>query len=575
MRRRMTLLCFLWLPVLGWGQPPPDNVALDKPYTLSPAPNYALCLDPGDATQLTDGVYVDGHFWTRPGTVGWSGGGLRFITIDLGEVLPIAGLSLNTAAGVAEVYWPRSILIFVSDDGQAWHSVGDLTEMVSPDFLPEYGNYAVRKLAADTLETHGRYVQLAVQPDRNYAFVDEIEVHRGPDALLANALPGPAVANVAEQMKLEAFGKLVRAQLRRDLAAAREDIGAPGLAEAQRTALTGKADRLAAQIADMPPIGPEGFRAVLPMTDLERAVFALQAEVWRAQGKPALRAWHTHRWDPLAPSDEPPAGADPPALAVRLMNGERRADVLNLTNAATADAELVLRVEGLPGGPNPPYLGVAEVLHTGTRDAASVAAALPAARREGSGFGLSVPSGMTAQAWVQFRPTDLPAGEHAGTVVVEQAGEIVARVALRLTVSRLALPAEATLLLGGWDYSDGVGTYGVTAENREAFIEYLQDHRVNVPWATGGVMPEGTYDDDGNLLEEPDTTRFDEWVGQWPDARLYMVYVTGRDAFAGAEVDTEQFATRVGNWARFWAQHMLDLGLEAGQLGYLSYDEPS
>ncbi|MBM3477190.1 MAG: discoidin domain-containing protein, partial [Armatimonadetes bacterium] len=283
---RQSALLVATLPLLSPlcpAQPAPGNLALNKPYTLSPAPNYALCLDPGDATQLTDGVYVEGHFWTREGTVGWSGGGLRFITIDLGQVCPISGLSFNTAAGVAEVYWPKSLLILVSDDGQAWHSVGDLMEMLDPGFLPEYGTYAIKKLGTESLETHGRYVELVVQPDRNYAFVDEIEVHRGPDALLAKALPGKAVANVADQMKVEAFGKLVRTQLRRDLQAAREDIAAPGLADAQRTALTGKADQLAVEIADMPPIEPEGFRAVLPMTDLERAVFALQAEVWRAQ----------------------------------------------------------------------------------------------------------------------------------------------------------------------------------------------------------------------------------------------------------------------------------------------------
>ena len=50
---------------------PADNIALHKPYTLAPKPAYAHCTDLGDATQLTDGVYVQGYFWTQPGTVGW------------------------------------------------------------------------------------------------------------------------------------------------------------------------------------------------------------------------------------------------------------------------------------------------------------------------------------------------------------------------------------------------------------------------------------------------------------------------------------------------------------------------
>ncbi|MBP7950741.1 MAG: hypothetical protein KA004_13905 [Verrucomicrobiales bacterium] len=34
-----------------------ENLALGKPCTLDPKPNDALCSDPGDQAQLTDGVY--------------------------------------------------------------------------------------------------------------------------------------------------------------------------------------------------------------------------------------------------------------------------------------------------------------------------------------------------------------------------------------------------------------------------------------------------------------------------------------------------------------------------------------
>ncbi len=568
-------LILLSATTLCLAQAAPENVALHKPYTLSPPPNYGLCTDPGDATQLTDGVYSQGYFWTQKETVGWGGGGVKFITIDLGQVVPISGLSFNTAAGVAEVHWPKSSLVFVSDDGKAWHKVGDLIEMLEPDFLPKYGTYAVKKLTTSALNTHGRYVQLVLQPDQSYLFVDEVEVTRGPETLLNAALPGAAIADVAAQMKQEAFSGLVRAQLRRDLAAARADLATPGLAEDRRQALTGKADGLEAQIREMAPVAPEGFRAILPMTDLERAIFAFQAEVWRAQGKPALRLWHAHRWEYLAPSDEPPANAEPAALAVRMMNGERRADVLNFTNAAEPDAKLRLRIEGLPGGSNPAYVTIHEVLHTGTRHAASVAAALPVAKREGDGFAITVPSGMTVQAWFEFQPRGLAAGKHEGKLIVERDGAPPATVPLRLTISPVKFPEQATLFVGGWDYTDDGGSYGITAKNREAVIRYLQDHRVNVTWAGGSAMPPGKFDDQGNLTEKPDTARFDEWVKKWPGARLYMVYVGGAESFAGAKVGTDEFGVRVGNWAHFWAQHMRDLGLQPSQLGTLEYDEPN
>ena len=50
---------------------PSENIALGASYTMEPGPNYSLCSDPGDAEQLTDGVYTDGFFWVQKSTVGY------------------------------------------------------------------------------------------------------------------------------------------------------------------------------------------------------------------------------------------------------------------------------------------------------------------------------------------------------------------------------------------------------------------------------------------------------------------------------------------------------------------------
>ncbi|MCX7599216.1 MAG: hypothetical protein N2512_10195 [Armatimonadetes bacterium] len=573
----------------------PRNIALGKPYTLSPAPNYQHCTDPDDAIQLTDGQYVEGYFWTQKGTVGWAGGGRKFITLDLGEVRPISGISFDTAAGVAEVGWPASILIYLSDDGQLWHCVGDLMEMVSRETLPPYGEYARRKLTAMGWRVHGRYVQLAVELGGWYGFVDEIEVYEGEAAALGEPLPGEPVEDVPAHLTLMAFNALLREQLRRDLQAVREDIQAPGVEEQQRRELSARAEAIAQRIGQAPLVRPEGFRAVLPMTDLEREIFALQAEVWRAQGKPLLRVWHCHRYDHLSPSAEPGDGektadgakagdaaerytsAQPARISVRMMNGEVRADVVNFTNAASQPAQLRLRIEGLPGGVNPDYVTVHEVLHVGTRnfDRGTVAAALVEAQRDGEGWTITVPSGMTSQAWVEFKPRTAPAGEHTGRLVVQPASGQPVNVPLQLIISPIKFPTEQTLLVGGWCYTDGAGAYGVTPQNREAFISFLREHGVNAPWATSAAMPEGEYDADGNMTRQPDTARFDEWVSKWPDARLYMVFLAKGDSIAGHKMGTPSFEKAVGQWARFWADHVRTLGLKPSQVGFLVYDEPS
>lgn len=83
-----------------------ENVARGKRYTLQPTPGYPHCTDPGDTSQLTDGQYTVGYFWTQKSTVGWVRNQNLVITLDLGEHVPISGLSLNSAAGIAGVKWP-------------------------------------------------------------------------------------------------------------------------------------------------------------------------------------------------------------------------------------------------------------------------------------------------------------------------------------------------------------------------------------------------------------------------------------------------------------------------------------
>lgn len=550
-----------------------ENIALGRPYTMEPRPGYSYCTDPGDATQLTDGEYSEGYFWTRPTTVGWTGSALRYITIDLGEDRPIRGVSFSTAAGVAEVRWPQSILMFVSLDGQTWHEVGDLMQLYREhSTLPEYGEYAVRRIWTDDLRTHGRYLQLAIEPNGSYLFCDEIEVYRGEDAWLAESLPGEPLANVQIALERRRVTRLIAEQFRRDLDAVRADIAQlpPG---GRRAEFELRATGLAEQIDEMVAPPMEGFVAILPMTPLEAEIFALQAEVWRAQGKAEMRLWDRHRWEPLAPSAEPEddAGA---AVEVAMMSNEYRADVFNITNASDRDQRLRLRITGLPGGDNPEYITVHGVEHVGTRWFTSVAAALPEAERVGTDWQIDVPRGMTRQVWVAVNRPDLDAGTYTGRIELTSAAGFRAQVPISLRIYPLRFPDETTLMVGGWAYTDAERIYGVTPENRDAIIRHLQEHFVNAPWATGASIMSGRFDDEGNIIEPPDTARFDAWVERWPDAKMYLVFAAVGGSFDGARMDTQIFANKVGAWAQFWSAHMEELGKRPDQLGLLLVDEP-
>ena len=85
-----------------------------------------------------------------------------------------------------------------------------------------------------------------------------------------------------------------------------------------------------------------------------------------------------------------------------------------------------MNLTGLPGGTNPGYVTVHEVLFTDTKDRVPIAAALPEAKRTGGGYQVGVPAGCSRQvsAWREAERhdsvaayeaylRDYPAGAHA------------------------------------------------------------------------------------------------------------------------------------------------------------------
>ncbi len=61
----MAIIIILFPHFLTAAQQEHENVAKGRAYTMQPPPNYGLCTDAGDATQLTDGVFTEDYFWTQ------------------------------------------------------------------------------------------------------------------------------------------------------------------------------------------------------------------------------------------------------------------------------------------------------------------------------------------------------------------------------------------------------------------------------------------------------------------------------------------------------------------------------
>jgi hypothetical protein len=545
-----------------------ENIALGASCAFDPAPNYQLCTDPGDAVQLTDGVYTVGYFWTQASTVGWSNA-VPVITLDLGTDQPIRGISYNTAAGVAGVSWPRAIHLFIAGEDGAFHEAGELVALHRRHESPPAEEYAVHRFWTDELHTHGRYLALAVVASP-FVFVDEIEVFAGEAAWLEEPIPGQAV----DELRDGTWAAEVQAGRQRrfigDMQALLDKADSIGVSAAVRDEILCEWDSVLEALAEE-EVAPD-FRAVLPYGPLHERVLAVQARLWGEEGRQGWTVWQTPPWEHLPYLVDPPHEASL-EMQVHVMQAEFRAGSINLTNATSRPRIARLRLEGLPGGNDPPWVTIHQVEWTDTADGEPVADALPEAARADGDHVVRVPSGFTRQVWLTFHPVDVPAGDYVGSIVVDDGSEI-RRVPLSVYVHPYAFPAAHRLHLGGWDYVNGAGARAVTEENRELLVTHLREHFVDRPWATSTVMPAGQYDSAGQMITPPDTTEFDSWLELWAGADRYQVFAAVSSSFAGLAAGTEQFDAAVGQWAQFWSDHALESGLASDQLAVLLVDEP-
>ena len=539
-------------PAAGGG-----NIAAGRPYRMHPRPNYPHCTDPGDRTQLTDGVYAKGYFWVQKPTVGWTNAAFVTVTIDLGAAAPIGGVSFNTAAGVAGVRWPMAILVLVSDDDKTYHHVGDLaTSSVSA------AGYAVHRFRTEKLATRGRYVKLMVVGNGAFVFVDEIEVYRGAKELLGRPSGGQRVTDVGRFLRHRQVTVGVRRRLRADLSAVAEAAKAAKLPSAELSAVAKQIDRVKVDAVDE-------LRTVLPLNELHRRIFAVQAAVWRTRFAGPLVVWRKNRWDMLSPTEPPRTGGA--RLDVAMMRREYRGAAFQISNVSPKTMTCHLRFASLPGGACPNYVRLYEVPFTDTKSGVPVAAAMPEARHDADAWRVDVPAGMTRQVWLTFGPDTPPAGEHRGRLVV-QPGDLA--VPVRLKVYPLTFPAQPALHLCGWDYTDRDACYNVTPANRAAVIRMLREYYVDAPWAQRSAMPAGAYDRTGKMTRPPDDGAFRTWLGRWPDARRYLVFLSVSSRFAGVEMGSPAFRAALTAWINWWVRRLGQLGVPAEKLGLLLVDEP-
>lgn len=177
--KKMYLLILLVAGSLHAGEPchSATNLALNKPYTVFPLPNYQLTAPATDKAALTDGSYTgSGILWIHKATVGWQNTRTVRILIDLRETYVIDGITFSTARGnLGDVNFPKRISAFVGPDKDHLLYVGDIASGVDHSAV----KYVTQVLALYDIGAKGRFVLLDIELKGYYLFCDEIEVLEG------------------------------------------------------------------------------------------------------------------------------------------------------------------------------------------------------------------------------------------------------------------------------------------------------------------------------------------------------------------------------------------------------------
>jgi len=520
------------------------------------------------------------HFWAQEGTVGWRGVSYASITIDLERVEPIAGVALHTAVGKRGVRWPQAVLVLTSDDGQTYRLVGDLVALDRRLGRPWPRDFTPHRLATDQLRTRGRFLRCLIVPGPGVpgAFVDEVEVVRGPTKLLQGAPLGETVGTMDALFARWSVAHAVRRRFDLDLAGVEQAIrSAGGFEQRTRVELLGRLSEVAKTLRS-DHVTPEPSSAVLPLGEDHARLFGLQAALWRAVRRPNLVYWVRPTWDPLDLYALPPASSAG-RIDMHLMRGEHRAAAFCLANSSDRPIAVSMRLEGMCDSAAR-CISLAGVRWTDTSFGRAVATAIEAGERADDEVVATIYPGLVRQVWLDGcvprvsgdEDTDGLNGEQAGTLVVAAEGVEELRIPVALHVYPLGFPRQTTLMLGGWSYTNGNGHLGITETNRQALVEHLQNRLVNAPWATSSVMTQYKFTEGGVL--ELDTREFDRWIAEWPAAKRFHVSFSASNRFAGAEMGTVEFEQRVGQWISAWVGHLRGKGIGADRLALLLQDEP-
>ncbi|MCH9002023.1 MAG: hypothetical protein IIC02_05560, partial [Planctomycetes bacterium] len=561
----LVLALFAWTTASRAG----DNLAMGRPYKLTPPPNYKACTDKGDAVQLTDGVRRDSN-WMRISTVGWKDQSQpTSIRIDLGSVEPIDEVRISTVGGGhAGVFFPALVLIMVSDDGAAFHVAKVVDRPMAGRSNPDRPRRLPHVIVLRDLGTRGRFVLVTLLADQRYLFLDEIEVMRG--------------THDAASVRFQSTNMFQAEQVQVILAAVRrhrylvEEINkfqSISIKDAVEAGWRKRFDDLRESAETAPAFSPSALE------DLDRRLRVARGE-WLAGRSDRTIFWRSgnpmiqHRpGDVFADS----ARKNDPLLIEGWAN-EFESAALNITNASPIETQIAVAVSPLRtcAGEIVPWDGrvvLRRAVYVESTGAGVVGDALVRLSNER----ISIAAGSAAQLWMTVHIPDIKPGDYDFALRMDRIGDGSSELETtaipgRLVVNEPRFPETIKLNSFNWAY---LGRLGLEGDSLRKVEQDLASHYANVYVIPGSEMPKGKLRKDGSL--GVNFVAFDRAVARYPGARRYLLWW----GYAPGRVNRQRFGDFMSpDWKaamrRYliaWVEHLREKGIGFDRFAMYPLDE--
>jgi hypothetical protein len=489
------------------------------------------------------------------------------LCFDLGKISPISEVMLNTSGGGihGKSRWPKSIRLYLSNDGESYHFAGDLIRASLPSLpAPADKKEHSVKLFLRNIDSRSRFVKLAITPNEEEFRCDEIQVYNDKQILRSDKALKADKNYITENS--------IKMRFNWDMQKIRSAVKKAGISQSQKRELLDELDKLGQQAASWKFTGNwKTFRAILPFNKLHSKIWSIYGKLLAAEKFSPLTIWTSYRYKHLGFPVLPERNNK--RLKIKMMHNEHRAVTFNLTNASVKEKTVKFKIDNLSPGK---WLKVFQIENVDTYYFIPKRQALVELFAKDGFFHTTVSPGMTRQIWLSINSKHLkPQTYH--TKIKIQTNDVESELPLQLTVSNIKMPEEPTLTLCVYDNSGRRFNKNLQSQVAQNLKSHLVTCKCDQALAPLLAIPDASYfDEDANLIKPLDFSVFDQHLETNPGFRKYLFTQSShcKKTFPFSP-ESPKFSKAISQWAEAWENHLIEKEIPKGKIIFQYHDEPT